>query len=194
MKLKKPVTRKRSISSSAESATDDGMTAPATVKKLGEAELNVTIHEGRNRQVRRMAETIGNEVVALQRDFAGSLKLGRLGIGKFRLLGTNARWKEALERYRRWLIQRQKACGSRRSAARSRRRTTPTGSLSATEELIREIISVNDLEPDRMISAIFTTTEDLDAEFPAAAARRMGLNEVPLMCAREIPVPGAMPG
>ena len=66
--------------------------------------------------------------------------------------------------------------------------------LSATEELIREIISVNDLEPDRMISAIFTTTEDLDAEFPAAAARRMGLNEVPLMCAREIPVPGAMPG
>jgi chorismate mutase len=68
------------------------------------------------------------------------------------------------------------------------------GILSATEELIREIISVNDLEPDRMISAIFTTTEDLDAEFPAAAARRMGLNEVPLMCAREIPVPGAMPG
>ncbi|HMW46443.1 MAG TPA: chorismate mutase [Solirubrobacterales bacterium] len=66
------------------------------------------------------------------------------------------------------------------------------GILSATEELIREIISVNDLEPDRMISAIFTTTEDLDAEFPAAAARRMGLNEVPLMC--EIPVPGAMPG
>ena len=43
-----------------------------------------------------------------------------------------------------------------------------------------------------MISAIFTTTEDLDAEFPAVAARRMGLNEVPLMCAREIPVPGAM--
>jgi chorismate mutase len=66
--------------------------------------------------------------------------------------------------------------------------------LSATEELLREIIAVNQLDPDQMVSAIFTTTEDLDAEFPAVAARRMGLNEVPLMCAREIPVPGAMAG
>ncbi|MCB0861810.1 MAG: chorismate mutase [Solirubrobacterales bacterium] len=66
--------------------------------------------------------------------------------------------------------------------------------LDATEELMREIVSVNDLEPDQMISAIFTTTEDLDCEFPAVAARRMGLNDVPLMCAREIPVPGAMSG
>ncbi len=66
--------------------------------------------------------------------------------------------------------------------------------LAATEHLMREIIEVNGLEPDRMISALFTTTEDLDAEFPAVAARRMGLNEVPLMCAREIPVPGAMTG
>lgn len=66
--------------------------------------------------------------------------------------------------------------------------------LNATEELMRAIVDANQLEPDRMISAIFTTTEDLDAEFPAAAARRMGLNDVPLMCAREIPVPGAMRG
>lgn len=66
--------------------------------------------------------------------------------------------------------------------------------LTATEELLKEIISSNQLDPDRMISAIFTTTEDLDAEFPAVAARRMGLNDVPLMCAREIPVPGAMAG
>jgi len=66
--------------------------------------------------------------------------------------------------------------------------------LSATEELLREIIAVNQLDPDQIVSAIFTTTEDLDAEFPAVAARRMGLNEVPLMCAREIPVPGAMAG
>ena len=66
--------------------------------------------------------------------------------------------------------------------------------LSATEELMREIIRSNDLDADRMISAIFTTTEDIDAEFPAVAARRIGLSEVPLMCAREIPVPGAMPG
>jgi len=66
--------------------------------------------------------------------------------------------------------------------------------LAATEELMQAIIDSNELDPDQMISAIFTTTEDLNAEFPAAAARRMGLNDVPLMCAREIPVPGAMPG
>jgi chorismate mutase len=64
--------------------------------------------------------------------------------------------------------------------------------LSSTEELLGELIGLNDLDPAQMISAIFTTTGDLDAEFPAVAARRMGLNEVPLMCAREIPVPGAM--
>ncbi|MGK2955150.1 MAG: chorismate mutase [Solirubrobacterales bacterium] len=64
--------------------------------------------------------------------------------------------------------------------------------LTATEELMSELISRNNLDPESMISAIFTTTSDLDAEFPAVAARRMGLNEVPLMCAREIPVPGSM--
>lgn len=70
----------------------------------------------------------------------------------------------------------------------------PESVLAATEGLMGEIIDANDLEADQMISAIFTTTEDLDAEFPAAAARRMGLADVPLMCAREIPVPGAMKG
>jgi chorismate mutase len=65
--------------------------------------------------------------------------------------------------------------------------------LSSTEKLMRELMTMNELEPDHMISAIFTTTEDLDAEFPAVAARGIGLSEVPLMCAREIPVPGAMP-
>lgn len=64
--------------------------------------------------------------------------------------------------------------------------------LSATEALMTELISRNQLDSEHMISAIFTTTGDLDAEFPAVAARRMGLNEVPLMCAQEIPVPGSM--
>lgn len=64
--------------------------------------------------------------------------------------------------------------------------------LSATEELMTELIARNELDSEHMISAIFTTTGDLDAEFPAVAARRMGLNEVPLMCAQEIPVPGSM--
>jgi chorismate mutase len=65
--------------------------------------------------------------------------------------------------------------------------------IGATAKLMRELMTMNELEPEQMISAIFTTTEDLDAEFPAVAARQIGLNEVPLMCAREIPVPGAMP-
>ena len=43
------------------------------------------------------------------------------------------------------------------------------------------------------MSCIFTLTDDLDAEFPAVAARRMGLSKVPLLCAREIPVPGSLP-
>jgi chorismate mutase len=51
----------------------------------------------------------------------------------------------------------------------------------------------NELEAEAMVSCIFTLTEDLDAEFPAVAARRLGLDRVPLLCAREVPVPGSMP-
>jgi chorismate mutase len=65
--------------------------------------------------------------------------------------------------------------------------------LTATEELMRELIERNRLEPEAMVSCLFTTTEDLDAEFPAVAARRLGLDSVPLLCCREIPVPGSMP-
>lgn len=65
--------------------------------------------------------------------------------------------------------------------------------LAATEELMRELMARNALDADRLVSCIFTLTEDLDAEFPALAARRMGLNAVPLMCAREVPVPGSLP-
>lgn len=65
--------------------------------------------------------------------------------------------------------------------------------LSATEELMRELLARNQLEPDALISCIFTVTEDLDAEFPAVAARRMGLDRVSLLCAREVPVPGSLP-
>jgi chorismate mutase len=65
--------------------------------------------------------------------------------------------------------------------------------LSATDELMRELMARNALEPERMVSCIFTLTEDLDAEFPAVAARRLGLDQVPLLCAREIPVPGSLP-
>jgi chorismate mutase len=64
--------------------------------------------------------------------------------------------------------------------------------LAATDELMRELLRRNALSADDLVSCIFTLTEDLDAEFPAVAARQMGLSAVPLLCAREIPVPGAL--
>jgi chorismate mutase len=51
----------------------------------------------------------------------------------------------------------------------------------------------NDLRPDAVVSCIFTLTDDLDAQFPAVAARGLGFDRVPLLCAREVPVPGSMP-
>jgi len=65
--------------------------------------------------------------------------------------------------------------------------------LGATDELIRELMERNALGAEAMVSCIFTLTEDLDAQFPAVAARRLGLDKVPLLCAREVPVPGSMP-
>ena len=65
--------------------------------------------------------------------------------------------------------------------------------LDATDELMRELLARNDLSPDAIVSCIFTATDDLDAEFPALAARRLGLDHVPLLCARELPVPGSLP-
>jgi chorismate mutase len=65
--------------------------------------------------------------------------------------------------------------------------------LAATDELMRAILARNSLGADDLVSCIFTLTPDLDAEFPAVAAREMGLSSVPLLCAREIPVPGALP-
>ncbi|HXP29050.1 MAG TPA: chorismate mutase [Solirubrobacteraceae bacterium] len=65
--------------------------------------------------------------------------------------------------------------------------------LDATTELMREITAHNELEPERVVSCIFTATNDLDAEFPAVAARALGFDTVPLLCAREIDVPGSLP-
>ena len=65
--------------------------------------------------------------------------------------------------------------------------------LAATDELMRELMSRNDLGSEHFVSCIFTLTEDLNAEFPAVAARRLGLDRVPLLCAREVPVPGSLP-
>jgi chorismate mutase len=64
--------------------------------------------------------------------------------------------------------------------------------LGSTETLMRELMSRNGLEPERIVSCLFTATDDLNAEFPAVAARRLGLEAVPLLCTRELDVPGAM--
>lgn len=66
--------------------------------------------------------------------------------------------------------------------------------LQATRELLEAIVKENaSMEPEDIGSAIFTVTEDLTATFPAQAAREMGWSMVPMMCAREIPVPGSLP-
>ncbi len=58
----------------------------------------------------------------------------------------------------------------------------------ATEELLRELVRLNDLDPSDVACAFFTTTPDLDAEFPAHAARRLGWTQVALLCGPEINV------
>ncbi len=65
--------------------------------------------------------------------------------------------------------------------------------LDGTTELVNEVMSRNELTTDDVISVLFTMTPDLTAEFPALAARKLGFHDVPLICATEIPVPGAMP-
>jgi chorismate mutase len=72
-------------------------------------------------------------------------------------------------------------------------RDDPEVVLDATERLLGAVLERNAIEPDDLISVLFTVTDDLRSAFPAEAARRMGLGRVPLMCAREIPVAGSMP-
>ena len=67
--------------------------------------------------------------------------------------------------------------------------------LTATRELLVELLRANGLEVhfDEIASAVFTTTRDLTAAFPAEAARALGMSSVPLLCASEIPVPDSLP-
>ncbi len=63
----------------------------------------------------------------------------------------------------------------------------------ATGELLAAMLERNGLAVDDIVSVVFTATPDLIAEFPAAAARRLGLSATPMLCAQEIAVEGAMP-
>ncbi len=64
--------------------------------------------------------------------------------------------------------------------------------LSKTTELLRAMVRANRVRPEKIAAAIFTMTPDLNAEFPASAARGMGWEHVPMICAAELPVPGGM--
>lgn len=65
--------------------------------------------------------------------------------------------------------------------------------LDATTELLTAVLERNGILADDLISVVFTATPDVRSEFPAYAARQMGITDVPLLCASEIDVPGAMP-
>lgn len=60
--------------------------------------------------------------------------------------------------------------------------------MEATEELLRELVALNDLDPTEIASVFFTTTPDLDAEFPAHAVRRLGWLNVPMLCGHDMAV------
>lgn len=65
--------------------------------------------------------------------------------------------------------------------------------LERVVELVRDVLRRNDLGNDDLISIIFTATSDVKSEFPAYAARQMGMTDVPLLCARELEIEGSMP-
>jgi chorismate mutase len=64
--------------------------------------------------------------------------------------------------------------------------------LTATRQLLALMIRINGIEPDDVASAVFSLTRDLDAEFPALAARQLGWLDVPLLCTYEVDVPGSL--
>jgi len=66
--------------------------------------------------------------------------------------------------------------------------------LRESKELLQMMIDANGIKPEDVACAIFTTTSDLDAAFPATAARQLGWTDVPLMCSKEIDVPGSVKG
>jgi 23S rRNA pseudouridine2605 synthase len=183
---------------------EDGLTAPANVRVLAEearwTELEIVIHEGRKRQLRRMFEAVGHAVLALERVRFGPLDLDDLRPGQHRRLG-----EEEVGRLRGTLVgtipamasaQESQRDGDRLHALRgaiSVERNDAEAILGATSELMSELMSRNRLDPAQMVSCIFSATADLDAQFPAVAARDLGLNKVALLCTQEIEVPGALP-
>ena len=82
-------------------------------------------------------------------------------------------------------------CGVR--GATSVGSNTKEAILDATKELLSKMLSENNFMVDEIASIIFSATKDLNAEFPAVAARELGWNDTPLLCTNEIDVPGSLP-
>lgn len=85
-RLRKPVTDRALDQLRGGVELEDGPTAPTEVRRLGEREIEIVLREGRNRQVRRMAEAVGNQVAGLRRVAFGPLALGKLPVGEARRL------------------------------------------------------------------------------------------------------------
>jgi chorismate mutase len=69
----------------------------------------------------------------------------------------------------------------------------PSMIINATEELMLKLLALNRIQPADIVSIIFTVTHDINSEFPAVAARKIGLTDTPLICTQEIPKPGSLP-
>ena len=180
---------------------DDGVASAdrfRVVDRSGNRALvEITLHEGRKHIVRRMLAETGHPVSRLVRTDVGPIRLGNLKPGSTRELTT----AEIGELFAASACARPVTCGAMGGlmTVRAVRGAVQVDSddrdaiLEATAELVTEVMSRNDLTTDDVISVLFTSTPDLTAEFPALAARKIGFHDVPLMCAAEIAVPGAMP-
>ncbi len=175
------------------------MTAPATVGVVAPGVIRMVIHEGRNRQVRRMCEAVGHPVRRLVRTRIGPISDPRLKAGQWRALqrGRGARPGGVPPHAATALASAvhrgvgTPGLGSMRamSSVRALRGATtvdadtPDQVSTRTQELLADLFERNALEHDDVISIVFTATGDVVSMFPAAAARGHGVGRRPPRCA-----------
>ena len=155
--------------------------------------VEVVLHEGRKHIVRRLLAEVGHPVQRLVRTRSARCASAGSGQGAVRPLS-----REELAGLHRLVdelapvVSLAWRCG--RFGARSRSmRTSASRSWTVRPSWSRRVLERNDLTNDDLISIVFTATPDITSEFPAYAARLMGMTDVPLLCTTEIAVPGAMP-
>ena len=168
------------------------------------AVVEIVLHEGRKHVVRRLLSAVGHPVTRLVRTEVGGVRLAGQRSGTLReltreeLAGLHrlidyARAGRALNRTDLIVIRSVSVAVRAIRGAIQIEHDGREEILAGTTELVREVLRRNDLADEDVISIMFTATPDLTAEFPAYAARALGLTDVPLICATEISVPGAMP-